>query len=30
MMVAVVEMRNQTVVWHKGAHRLGDLVSKRG
>ena len=30
MMVAVVEMRNQTVVWHQGAHRQGDLVSRRG
>ena len=23
MMMAVVEMRNQTVVWHQGAHRQG-------
>ena len=24
MMMAVVEMRNQTIVWHQGAHRQGD------
>ena len=29
-MMAVVEMRNQTVVWHQGVHRQGDSVSRRG
>ena len=28
MVVAVVEMRNQTVVWHQGAHRQEDWVSR--
>ena len=27
MVVVVVEMKNQTVVWHLGAHRQGDWVS---
>ena len=27
--MAVVEMWNQTVVWHQEAHKQGDLVSKR-
>ena len=27
--MAVVEIRNQTVVWHQGAHKQGDLASKR-
>ena len=30
MMMAVVEMMNQTIVWHKGAHKQGDWVSRRG
>ena len=30
MVVVVVEMKNQTVVWHQGAHRQEDWVSKRG
>ena len=30
MVVVVVEMRNQTVVWHLGAHRQEDWVSRRG
>ena len=25
----MVEMRNQTVVWHQGACKQGDLASKR-
>ena len=29
MVVVVVEVRNQTVVWHLVAHRHGDWVSKR-
>ena len=27
--MAVVEMWNQTVVWHQEAHKQGDFVSKR-
>ena len=30
MVVVVVEMRNQTMVWHLGAHKQGDWVSRRG
>ena len=30
MVVVVVEMRNQIVVWHLGAHRQGDWVSRKG
>ena len=29
MVVAMVEMRNQTVVWLQGAYKQGDLASKR-
>ena len=29
MVVVVVEMRNQNVVLHRGAHRRGDWVSRR-
>ena len=29
MVTAVVEMRNQAVVWHQGAHKQEDLASKR-
>ena len=27
--MAVVEMRNQTVVWHQEAHKQGDYVSRK-
>ena len=27
--MAMVEMRNQTVGWHQGAYKQGDLASKR-
>ena len=27
--MVVVKMRNRTVVWHQGAHRQGDWVSRR-
>ena len=30
VVVVVVEMRNQTVIWHQGAHRQEDWVSRRG
>ena len=30
MVVVVVEIGNQTVVWHLGAHRRGEWVSRRG
>ena len=30
MVVVVVEIENQIVVWHLGAHRQGGWVSRRG
>ena len=30
MVVVVVEIENQTVVWHLGVHRQGEWVSMRG
>ena len=30
MVVVVVEIGNQTVVWHLGAHRQGEWASRRG
>ena len=30
MVVVVVDIGNQTVVWHLGVHRQEDWVSRRG